>query len=159
MLVSGAQQNDSYIYNIYLYIHTFFFFFNSHTHCIWKFPGQRLNPNYSCTGSHCSRILNPLHHSWNSIYLFFFSSSFPLWINYKILSSSYLLVIYFLYNNVLMLMWEDFFFLTCPHPRHMEIPGQGLNPARALTYTTGGILNPLCQIRIINPLCHRGNFT
>ena len=68
----------------------FFFFFNGCTFGIGKFPGQVSNPSHSCgnTGSfkplarpgiestplqhpsHCSQILNPLHHSRISQLLF-----------------------------------------------------------------------------------------
>ena len=69
----------------------FFSFFYGCTHCIWKLPGQGLNPssgnarslNPLCQAgelnpclrispSHCSWILNPQHHSRNSIFFFFF---------------------------------------------------------------------------------------
>ena len=35
------------------------FFFNGHTHRIWKFPGQGLN--LSCSCDLCHRSFNPLH--------------------------------------------------------------------------------------------------
>ena len=46
---------------------SFRFFFNGHTCDLWKFLGQGLNRSCSCDLSHCSQVLNPLHHSGNAI--------------------------------------------------------------------------------------------
>ena len=73
-----------------------FLFLNGHTHGIWKFPGQGLNPSHGYGNArsltHCAKpgikptpqqqqeplqrqrwILDPLHHSGNSFFHFYFS--------------------------------------------------------------------------------------
>ena len=54
--LSIPESNFNYLHNTY---HCQIFFFNGHTHGMWKFPGQGMNPShsYSC-GS--ARSFNPL---------------------------------------------------------------------------------------------------
>ena len=49
---------------------SFFFFLKGRIHDIWKFLGQESNLHLHSDMGCCSLILNPLHHSRNSQYVF-----------------------------------------------------------------------------------------